>query len=126
MVRFRFSQTCCTSPAAMWFWAAAFIVLYGLGLFTRSTWPVFEPYGDTLLLTALGLACFINFGRNRTLHCGLTGPLFLLAAVATFLMEAGVWNVNEDALWSLVLVGVAIAFLIEWRTVGRHRQNSRA
>ena len=126
MARFPLSQTCCTSPAAMWFWAAAFVLLYGAGLFARATWPVFEPYADTLLLAALGLACFINFGRNRTLHCGLTGPLFLIAAVVAFLMEAGVWNVNEDALWGLVLVGVALAFLIEWRAVGRQSQNSRA
>ena len=103
----------------MFFWAAAFVVLYGLGLFAQSTWPVFEPYDDTLLLGALGLACFINFGRNRTLHCGLTGPLFLIAAVVAFLKEAGLWDANEVALWGLVLVGVALAFLIEWRMVGR-------
>ena len=126
MARFTFSQTCCTSPTAMWFWAAAFVVLYGGGLFVRSTWPVFEPYSDTLLLTALGLACFVNFGRNRTLHCGLTGPLFLIAAVVAFLMEAGIWDVNEDALWGFVLVGVALAFLIEWRTVSRQGQDSKA
>lgn len=126
MPRFTFSQTCCTSPAAMWFWAAAFVRLYGVGLFARSTWPVFEPYGDTLLLAARGLACFIDFSRNRTLHCGLTGPLFLIAAIVAVLMEAGVWSVNENALWGLVLVGVALAFLIEWRTVGRQGHNSRA
>lgn len=126
MGRFTFGQTCCTSPAAMWFWAAAFAVLYGSGLLARSTWPMFEPYADTLLLAALGLACFINFGRNRTLHCGLTGPVFLIAAAVAFLMEAEVWDVNEDALWGLVLVGVALAFFIEWRVVGRRRQNARA
>ena len=124
MARFTFGQTCCTSPGAMWFWAAAFVVLYGLGLFARSTWPVVEPYAYTLLLAALGIACFINFGRNRTLHCGLTGPLFLIAAVVAFLMEAEVWDVNEGTLWGLVLVGVALAFLIEWRAVGRLGQNS--
>jgi hypothetical protein len=64
----------------MWFWVAAFAVLYGLALFARSTWSVIDPYSDTLLLSALGLACFINFGRNRTLHSGLTGPLFVTAA----------------------------------------------
>jgi hypothetical protein len=126
MARFTFGQTCCTSPAAMWFWAAVFVALYGLGLLARSTWPVFEPYADTLLLAALGLACFINFGRNRTLHCGLTGPLFLIAAAVAFLMESGLWDVNEDALWGLVLVGAALAFLVEWRAVGRQRQNSKA
>jgi hypothetical protein len=110
----------------MSFWAAAFVALYGLGLIARSTWPALEPYADTLLLAALGLACFINFGRNRTLHCGLTGPLFLIAAVVALLMEAQVWNVDEGALWGLVLLGVALAFLLEWRAVGRQRQNSKA
>jgi hypothetical protein len=109
----------------MWFWAAAFAVLYGAGLLLRSTWPVFEPYADTALLAALGVACFINFGRNRTLHCGLTGPLFLGAALVAALMEAGVWGVPENALWGVVLVGVALAFLIEWRVVGR-QGHSRA
>ena len=126
MSLFRFSQSCCTSPAAMWFWAAAFAVVYGIGLLMRSTWPVFEPYADTLLLVALGAACFINFGRNRTLHCGLTGPLFLAAAIVAALIEAGIWEVSEEALWAVVLVGVALAFLIEWRTVGREGHSSRA
>ena len=110
----------------MWFWAAAFAVVYGIGLLMRSTWPVFEPYADTLLLVALGAACFINFGRNRTLHCGLTGPLFLAAAIVAALMEAGIWDVSEEALWTVVLVGVALAFLVEWRTVGREGHSSRA
>ena len=126
MSLFRFSQSCCTSPAAMWFWAAAFAVLYGIGLVMRSAWPVFEPYADTLLLAALGAACFINFGRNRTLHCGLTGPLFLVAAIVAVLIEAGIWDVGEEALWGVVLVGVALAFLVEWRVVGRQGHSSGA
>ena len=62
----------------------------GMGSLMRSTWPVFEPYADTMLLVALGAACFINFGRNRTLHCGLTGPLFLVAAIVAGLIGAGI------------------------------------
>jgi hypothetical protein len=47
------------------------------------------------------------------------GPLFLIAAVVAFLMEARLWDVNEDALWGLIVMGVGLAFLIEWRMVGR-------
>ena len=119
MARFRFAQTCCTSPSAMWFWAAAFAVLYIAGQFMRSTWPFFEPYGDTLLLAALAGACFINFGRNRTLHCGITGPVFLIGAVVAALIEADAWAFNLSTVWGVVLIGVGIAFVIEWRTVGQ-------
>ena len=115
------ARSCCTSPAAMWFWAAVFAVLYGVGLVLKSTWPFLEPYGDTLLFAALGLACFINFGRNRTLHCGITGPLFLIGALIAALIEADVWAFDLSAVWAVVVIGVGIALVIEWRTVGPAR-----
>ena len=114
----KLGRTCCTSPAAMWFWAVAFAVLYGVGLVARSTSPIFEPYGDTLLLASLAGACLVNFGRNRTLHCGITGPLFLIGAVVAAMVEADVWTFDLSVLWGVVLLGVAIAFVIEWRAVG--------
>jgi hypothetical protein len=43
-----------------------------------------------------------------------------VAAVAAALIEAGIWGVDMAALWGLVLLGVGIAFVIEWRTVGRN------
>ena len=113
------SQSCCTTPSAVGFWAATFLVFYGATVLVGMVWPGLHNYGDTAILTALGGACFVNFGRNRTLHCGLTGPLFLIGAVVALLMEARVWNVNQAVLWGVVLIGVAVAFLIEWRTVGR-------
>ncbi len=62
------------------------------GLLVRSAWAAVQPFGDTLMLAALAAACVINFGRNRTLHCGMTGPLFILGAVAAALIEAGIWQ----------------------------------
>jgi hypothetical protein len=76
-------------------------------------------FGDTLLLLSFGAACFINFSRNRTLHCGLTGPLFAVAGVAAALIERGVWHFDMRVVWGLVLLGVGIAFLLEWRTAGQ-------
>jgi len=116
---FAFGQSCCTTPAAMGLWSVVFAVLFGVSLLLGNIWPSLQRYGDTTLLIALAAACFVNFGRNRTLHCGLTGPLFLIAAVVALLIEAEIWRVDPDVLWGVVLIGVALAFFIEWRTVGR-------
>jgi hypothetical protein len=126
MKRSAFAHSCCTTPAAMWLWCGVFGVLFGVSLLLGRIWPGLQHYGDTMILIALAAACFVNFGRNRTLHCGLTGPLFLVAAIVAFLMEAGVWSVDQAVLWGVVLVGVAVALLIEWRTVGRQGQGSNA
>src|SRR5215831_8446041 len=92
MSRQLLARSCCTTPATMCFWAATFVLVYGAGLLVRSLWPALQPFGDTLLLGSLGAACFINFTRNRTLHCGLTGPLFVVAGLVTGLIEGGVWQ----------------------------------
>ncbi len=78
-------------------------------------WPALEPYSGTILFAALGLACAVNFGRNRTFHCSLTAPFFLLIAVALGLRTAGVWEFRVDLLWPVVLIGVGVAMLLEWR-----------
>ncbi len=113
------ARSCCTTPTAMCRCVAAFVLIYGAGLLLTSVWPAARPFGDTLILLALAAACFINFGRNRTLHCGITGPIFVLGAVAAALIEAGAWRFDLSAVWGLVLLGVGVAFVIEWRTVGR-------
>ena len=113
------ARSCCTTPATISFCVFTFVLIYGAGLLLRSVWPGVRPFGDTLILLALAGACFINFGRNRTLHCGITGPIFLLGAVAAALIEAGAWRFDMALVWGLVLLGVGIAFVIEWRTVGR-------
>ena len=119
MKRAVFAQSCCTTPSAIGLWSAMFVVLYGAALLLGAVWPALRHYGDTLILLSLAGACFVNFARNRTLHCGLTGPLFVVAAIVALLMEAGIWSVNQSILWAVVLVGVGLAFVIEWRVAGR-------
>ena len=113
------ARSCCTTPAAASFWAAMFVLFYGATMLIATVWRGLHHYGDTAIMGALAAACFVNFGRNRTLHCALTGPLYFVGAIVALLMEAGIWNVNQRVLWAVVLTGVAVAFLIEWRTVGR-------
>ena len=117
------ARSCCTTPAAMCLWAAAFVLIYGAGLLLRPFWPALHAFGDTLLLLSLAAACFINFGRNRTLHCGITGPLFAVAGLAAALIEGGVWQFDMTVVWGLVLLGVGVAFVIEWRTVGQAKRS---
>ena len=114
--------TCCTTPTAMLFWAAIFLVFYGAGLLVMRAWPSVSRYADTLILTALAAACFVNFARHRTLHCGLTGPIFALAALVAALDEAGIWRVDMGLLWGAVLLAIGIAFGVEWRTFRQARR----
>ena len=118
MVRDRPARACCTSPQALCLCAAVFAIIYGIAQVGRAAWPVLDGYSETLLLTALGVACLVNFGRNRTFHCAITGPVFLVAAIMAGLAESGVWGLNLSLLWGLVLVGVGIAALLEWRMAG--------
>jgi hypothetical protein len=54
------------------------------------------------------------------------GPLFVTAAIVALLGEAGVWNIDEQILWGVVLVSVVLAFIVEWRTAGRQNRTSNA
>jgi hypothetical protein len=110
---------CCTTPSAIRFWVGAFVLFYGAALLLGAVWPTARHYENTELLLALAAACFVNFRRHRTLHCGLTGPFFLVAAIVALLTEAGMWHVDQGIFWGVVLLGTGTAFVIEWRTVGR-------
>src|SRR6266446_2217419 len=67
------------------------------------------------ILSAMALGCVANWFRNRTLHCAITGPLFLIAAVVFLLSDVSKTHVNSHLVWPFVLIGVGIAFLLEWR-----------
>jgi len=115
MIRPTLTTSCCTTPSAALFWAVMFVLFYGAGLMLRAVWPALQPFGDTLILAALAAACVLNFGRNHTLHCGLTGPLFLVGALLALMIEAGIWSLDESVLWTAILIAVALAFFAEWR-----------
>ncbi|MGA7409579.1 MAG: hypothetical protein WBW33_03780, partial [Bryobacteraceae bacterium] len=59
--------------------------------------------------------CLANWLRNRSLHCVITGPLFLLAGVVFLLSGVRMVRVNTLLVWPSVLIGTGIAFLLESR-----------
>jgi len=114
------TRSCCTTPSALCFWGAIALLIYTAGLLLSVVWPAIRAFPSTVCLLAMGGACVFNYARNRTLHCVITAPVFLLAALAMACSEANIWHVSDRVLWGFALVAVAIAFLIEWRTVGSH------
>jgi hypothetical protein len=103
---------CCTTGAGLCYWSAVFAILYGIGLAAIYSLHL-GRYGLAVLFGALGLACVANFARNRTFHCVITGPFFLLIAAALALQEAGVWSIGTRMLWPIVAIVVGVALLLE-------------
>lgn len=48
MKRTTSGQSCCTTPSAMYFWAAIFAVFYGASLLLGIVWPELRHYGGSL------------------------------------------------------------------------------
>lgn len=108
----------CTTPGALCYACAVFFVVYGLGLLAWQLWPELGRFDETLVLGAIGVACVANYRRNCTVHCSVTGPLFLVGAGALALIEGGLWSGETGLVWSVMLIGTGLAFLYEWRSVG--------
>jgi hypothetical protein len=67
----------------------------------------------------MAIGCLANWHRNRSFHCAITGPLFLIGGVVFLLSGLHMIRVNISWVWPLVLIGIGIAFLLEWRYAKR-------
>jgi hypothetical protein len=74
----------------------------------------------TPALLVAGAACLVNAARCQRLHCYLTGPLFLTAAVVTVLRGLDVVNLPWTWIGIAVPGGTALAHVPEW-IVGKYR-----
>ena len=115
---------CCSSPAAMCYWFAASLIAWGILSFIGSYWRPLHALSAATILFAMAIGCVANWLRNRTLHCAITGPLFLIAAVVLLLSGASIAHVNSLLVWPTILIGVGIAFLLEWRYASVVRRSS--
>ena len=62
----------------------------------------------------MAIGCLANWLRNRTFHCVITGPLFLIGGLLFLLPGVRMIHPNTRWVWPFIVVGVAIAFLLEW------------
>jgi hypothetical protein len=61
----------------------------------------------------MAIGCVANWRRNRTFHCAITAPLFLIVGVMFLLSGMRIVHLNSRWVWAFVLIGVGIAFLLE-------------
>src|SRR5260370_17947354 len=78
-------------------------------------WRPLHASAPATVLLAMAIGCVANWFRNRTFHCAITAPLFLIAALVFLLFDVTRTHVNSALVWPLVLIGVGIEFLLYWR-----------
>ncbi|HKW32525.1 MAG TPA: hypothetical protein VJN92_05945 [Candidatus Acidoferrum sp.] len=107
-------EVCCIAPSAMCYWFAASLLAWGILSFIGIYWHPLHASAAPAIFSATAIGCGANWIKNRSFHCGITGPLFFIAAIVLLLSELRVAHFNVSLVWPFVCVGVGIAFLQEW------------
>jgi hypothetical protein len=102
-------QACCSSPAAMCYWFAVALIAWGDIALIGMYWRPLRASSAATIFLAMAIGCLTNwlsYNRNRTFHCVIAGPLFLIVGFLLLLSELNSIQVNREWLWptsSLVL-----------------------
>jgi hypothetical protein len=112
-------DACCSSPGAMCYWFAVSLLAWGALSLVGLYWHPLHGSSAAACLLAMAIGCLANWRRNRSYHCAITGPLFLIAGVVFVISSVRMIHINAVWVWPFVFVGVGIAFLLEWRYAKR-------
>lgn len=103
----------------MCYWFAISLIAWGILGAASVYWYPLHWYSAATILFAAGIGCLANWLKNRSLHCVITGPLFLIAAILFLVGSLGLARVRVGLVWSLLFVGTGAAFLLEWKHAKR-------
>src|ERR1700688_533110 len=106
---------CCSSPATLCYWFIASLVAWGALSLVGTVWPPLHAPSSAACLFAMAIGCFANWLRNRSYHCAITGPLFLIAGFVFLLSAERIIRVDTRWVWPGVVIGTSVALLLEWR-----------
>ncbi len=112
-------EACCTSPAALCYWFTVSLIAWGALSLVGIYWRPLHAPSAAACLFAMAIGCLANWLRNRSFHCIMTGPLFLVAGVTLLLADARILRVDTFWIGPFLLAGVGIALLLEWRYAKR-------
>jgi hypothetical protein len=99
----------------MCYWFATSLIAWGVLGVAGVYWYPLHWYSASTILFAAGIGCIANWLRNRSFHCVITAPLFLIAAILFLVGSLGHAQVHVSLVWSLLCVGTGVAFLLEWK-----------
>ncbi len=98
----------------MCYWFIVSLVAWAVLSLIGIYWRPLHASPAAACLFAMAIGCLANWLRNRSFHCIITGPLFLIGGVAFLLSDVRIVHVNTSWVWPFVLVGTGIAFGLEW------------
>jgi hypothetical protein len=89
----------------------AWVVLAIVGIY----WNPLRAAPASSCLLAMAVGCSANWIKNHSLHCTITGPLFLIGGIL-FLLSGAHMIPRQDTqwVWPVLTIGVGLAFLLEW------------
>ncbi len=112
-------KACCSTPAALCYWFVVSLVAWGALSLVGTVWPPLHAPSSAACLLAMGIGCLANWLRNRSYHCVITAPLFLVAGAVFLLAGMRMIHVDTRWVWPAVLIGTSVALLLEWRYAKR-------
>ncbi len=108
------SETCASNDLVKsnrrWILWGLPVVLFVVGAFT----PTLRPFLWTPAFLVGGSACVVNAATCGRLHCYMTGPLYLLAALATVLVSLEIVSIPWSFIGLGVVGGTLLAYVPEW------------
>ncbi len=94
-----------------------------LAIFVGLNWNAARPWLWIPALLVMGIGCVVNARRCGRLHCYLTGPLFLLAAIYVALSETSLVPLRPGIFLFVVFAIAMLACLAEL-PLGRYRKGA--
>jgi len=103
----------------MFYWFIVSLIAWGvLGVIGVFSHP-FRVSASAACLIAMAIGCAANWFRNRSFHCSITGPVFLIAGLMFLLADTRVIHGSVLLVWPFVLIATGFAFQLEWRYAKR-------
>jgi hypothetical protein len=96
----------------MRYWTIIFVISLAALTIVAVYW---HPFSNAVVPLAVGIGCVANWAKNRTYHCGITGPIFILAGAALLLAAVGYIHVQSIVIWALAVIGTVVALYLESR-----------